>query len=173
MKVSKTAVLFGIVFIILFVLAVYSSLKLKDAFCERNRLEKENLVLKDSINTLQKQNDSLNDVIYDKTLFELQYNGDALDYLDEQYQIRDDWQAFVIDKLMETNSGKGDNPLIPHAGMYGRMKINSVRVLNHKWLIFNFSDGKAWGEAIMEYEPVGKDSIRFEVIKSLIYPIRN
>ncbi len=170
MRSSKfTFILIGLL-ILLGVYAFYTTYQMKKMFCRKNDLNKENQILADSLHLLKKQIDSLHDEIYDMGLFRLKFDAEGLDYLDENYGERADWEKYITDKLMESNLTKGDNPLIPHAGMYGDMKINSVRVLNQKWLIVNFSDGKIWGEALFEYEPVSKDSIRFKKIRSLLYP---
>ncbi len=122
-------------------------------------------VLKDSIVRLQ---DSLNNL----SGFSLSNNAEALDYLDEYYGENLHWNEQIRNKILETNNGQGDNTLIPFNGMYGPMKINSVKILNHKWLITDFTDGKVWGEMLVEYEPVKNhpDSIRFKTFKSVLYP---
>ncbi len=170
MKFSKTHIATGTLLVSLIAFSIYASLKIKKDYCRQKQLEQNLQTLNDSLQILNNRIDSLNERIYDMALFELQHNPEAIDYLIEHYGKSSDWPQHIIDKLMDTNLTQGDNPLLPHAGMFGEMKINSVRVLNHKWLIVNFSDGKVWGEALMAYEPLGQDSITFETIRSLLYP---
>jgi hypothetical protein len=54
----------------------------------------------------------------------------------------------------------------------GKMLINSIRLLNHKWIIANFSDGKYWGELFMTYEITEDEQLKFNVIESFLYPTR-
>jgi len=43
-------------------------------------------------------------------------------------------------------------------------------VLNHKWVIADFSDGKRWGELILLYSIDKEGNITFETLQSVIYP---
>ncbi len=144
---------------------------LKQKTCDATRFESLYLKTKDSLSHLKDSIAGLQDSVYKLSEFSLSANGQALDYLD-QYYGEQNWNSLVINKLLETNNGKDDNSLIPYNGMYGPMKINSVKILNHKWLIADFTDGKVWGEMLVEYEPVKNkpDSIRFKTFKSVLYP---
>jgi len=168
---NKGLMVAGLFILILGFLAYYATRQWKAKICENTRLQEQLTIARDSLQILKRQKDSLSDVLFDEQLFSLSYNDEAMDYLDKYYPKQKDWNAFIVDKLMETNLQKGDNPLIPYAGMYGPLKIYKARVLNHKWLIASFTDGRAWGEALMEYEPVGKDSVRFETVKAVLYPL--
>jgi len=54
----------------------------------------------------------------------------------------------------------------------GRMLINKVKLLNHKWIIADFSDGKYWGELFITYVINDGEKIIFNLAKSFMYPIR-
>jgi hypothetical protein len=54
----------------------------------------------------------------------------------------------------------------------GRMLINKVRLLNHKWILADFSDGKYWGELFITYEILDKKELKFKLVESLLYPIQ-
>lgn len=99
-------------------------------------------VLKDSIQKLLNQNEEL-------IRFTLKGNTDAQEYFDDLYI--DSLELYLKDKVYEYNEIKGDNPLIPYEGMEGDMKINSINILNHRWMIAEFSDGKYWGEVLLRY----------------------
>ena len=47
--------------------------------------------------------------------------------------------------------------------------INKVKVLNHRWIIADFSDGEIWGEVLLKYFVNDDNSISFEVNQSLLY----
>jgi len=98
--------------------------------------------LKDSIKNLLLENEELN-------RFTLKGNSDAQEYFNDLYI--DSLELYLKDKVYEYNEIKGDNPLIPYEGMEGDMKINSIKILNHRWMIAEFSDGKYWGEVLLRY----------------------
>lgn len=81
----------------------------------------------------------------------------------------EDPEAFIMDKLLETNEKKGDNDLVPYAGMEGVFKINKIKVLNHKWILADFSDGKYWGELLLNYELRDDLSVSFTLTDHLLY----
>ena len=55
--------------------------------------------------------------------------------------------------------------------MGGVFLINKVKVLNHKWIIANFSNGSIWGELLIEFNIDEFDKINFKTIDNFIYPI--
>ena len=150
------------IFAALFVLFQYINTKryveTTDAKIEILRTKTEKL--KDSVQYLISRNP-------EPGYFSLTGNEEALSYFDDLNI--DDLPRYIADKLMETNESKGDNPLIPYAGMSGAMKINKVEILNHKWLIADFSDGKLWGELLITYEFTFNAHIEFTVVKHLLY----
>lgn len=99
--------------------------------------------------------------------FSLENNDDALAYYN--HLNLDDPTRYISDKLLETNEQKGDNPLIPYEGMESDFKINRIKLLNHKWLIADFSDGKYWGELVIKYELKDDLGIDFTMIDHLLY----
>ena len=126
-----------------------------------NRLEKEVAVLKDSINALNEKN-------YDLQYFSFENHEDALAYFNALNV--DELLRYLEDKVYEYNEVKGDNSLVPYAGMNGEMKINKVKILNHKWMITDFSDGKFWGELLLKYSYDNKTrEVTIERIDELLY----
>lgn len=103
--------------------------------------------------------------------FSLEYNDDALAY-HEHLNIRDP-SRYIADKLLETNEQKGDNPLIPYEGMESDFKINKIKILNQKWIIADFSDGKYWGELFLKYELKDDLGVDFTLIDHLLYTRSN
>ncbi|MGB6153504.1 MAG: hydrolase [Pricia sp.] len=103
--------------------------------------------------------------------FSLQNNDDALAYYDH-LELQDP-SGYVSDKLLETNESKGTNPLVPYEGMEGDFKINKIKVLNHKWILADFSDGKYWGELLINYELKDDLGVDFTLIDNLLYTRSN
>ena len=142
-----------------------SSGKMVDANMEKiGKLEAEIELLKDSV---QKSTVKVMDMQY----FSLENNDDALAYYD--HLNLDNIAGYISDKLLETNEHKGDNPLIPYEGMQNDFKINKIKVLNHKWILTDFSDGKYWGELLIKYELKDDLGIDFTLIDHLLYTQSN
>ena len=99
--------------------------------------------------------------------FGLNNNDDALAYVDP-YNL-DNPVRYISDKLLETNEKEGDNPLVPYQGMDGSFKINKIKVLNHRWIIADFSDGTYWGELLLSYEINEDLSVSFTLLNHLLY----
>ncbi|MFX0558001.1 hydrolase [Maribacter sp. CXY002] len=128
------------------------------------RLQTENIKLKDSV-----QNSELK--VLEMQYFSLENNDDALAYyehLDLESPAR-----YIADKLLETNETQGDNPLVPYDGMQNDFKINKIKVLNHKWILADFSDGKYWGELLIKYELKDDLGADFTLIDHLLYTRNN
>ena len=128
------------------------------------RLEAEVKQLQDSLQKSQLK-------ILDMQYFTLENNDDALVYFD--HLNLENPSRYIEDKLLETNEPSGDNPLIPYEGMESDFKINKIKVLNHKWILADFSDGKFWGDLIIKYELKDDLSIDFTLLDHLLYARSN
>lgn len=128
------------------------------------KLTAENVILKDSIQKAQL-------AVLDMQYFSLENNDDALAYYD--HLGLDDPSRYISDKLLETNETKGNNPLVPYEGMEGDFKINKIKLLNHQWIIADFSDGKFWGELLIKYELKDDLSVDFTLTDHLLYTRSN
>jgi len=128
----------------------------------------------DRITKLQDQVTQLKDSVQKSQLsalemqyFSLENNDDALAYYD--HLNLDNPTRYISDKLLETNEQSGDNPLIPYEGMESDFKLNRIKLLNHKWIIADFSDGKYWGEVLIKYELKDDMGMDFTMIDHLLY----
>lgn len=128
------------------------------------KLRTENSGLKDSVQQLQ-----LN--VLDKQYFSLENNDDALAYY-EHLNIENP-ARYIADKLLETNEQKGNNPLVPYEGMENDFKLNKIKILNHKWIVVDFSDGKYWGELLVKYELKDDMGVDFTMMDHLLYTRSN
>jgi len=120
-----------------------------------------NKQLKDSIYNVQLQLDASTD-------FVLEGNEYALRYFEPLPM--ENIQGRVMDALYETNLLKEKNMLIPYAVMDRTFLINKVKVLNHRWIIADFSDGTHWGELFLTYEINKSGGVSFELKEHFIYP---
>ena len=122
----------------------------------------ENIILKDSISQLES-------ILEDERYFNLIGNEDAMLYFNS-FEL-DDITGWVKDALYETNLLREKNDLIPYEGMNRTFLINKVKVLNHKWLIADFSDGTHWGEIFLGYKIIPGNKVTFELNEHLLYSI--
>jgi len=128
------------------------------------KLESEVMQLKDSVKSSQLK-------VMDMQYFSLENNDDALAYF-EHLDLKNPTR-YIEDKLLETNEKKGDNPLIPYEGMNSDFKINKIKVLNHKWILADFSDGQYWGDLIIKYELKDDLAVDFTLVEHLLYARSN
>jgi len=128
------------------------------------KLEDQIVQLEDSVKNTQLK-------VLDMQYFSLENNDDALAYYDH-LDIKDP-SRYIADKLLETNEKRGDNPLIPYEGMESDFKINKIKILNHKWILTDFSDGKYWGELLIKYELKDDMGVDFTMMDHLLYTRSN
>ena len=160
------------IFIYLFIftalLALYlfvsSNTMLEDKDLKIKNLGSEVGMLQDSVQKLQLQ-------VFDMQYFSLENNDDTLSYYD--HLGLDNPSRYISDKLLETNEQKGDNPLVPYEGMESNFKINKIKILNHQWIIADFSDGKYWGELLVRYELKDDMGVDFTMMDHLLYTRSN
>ena len=114
----------------------------------------------------------LKDDVFKYSEFSLGFSEEAQTYIELKGYKVNDVIAMIEDELYELNLRKGEHPLIPYASMNnGKLIINSIRVLNHKWIITNFSDGDLWGELLLKYEITEDKALKFDLIESFLYPV--
>lgn len=126
------------------------------------RLESEVNERNDSIKQLRTE-------IHDLDYFTLLGNENAMTYLEQRGLEADAVKEAVSNKIYDANLVKGNNPLVPYEGMEGPMKINKLKFLNHKWILADFTDGKFWGEMILEYDFNNEGQLELKSIASLLY----
>jgi len=121
---------------------------------------------KDSVAVLQNN-------IADMYHFSLEKNEDAISYFENDGMVVSDLIPIIKDELYELNTVKGEHPLVPYASSDGRkILINTVKLLNHKWIIADFSDGEFWGEVLLRYYVNEGKTVDFELSESFLYPLQ-
>ena len=160
---KKHVILYLFVFTtLILVFQLINSKKVFDDLMEKWTYSKEhNEELKDSIFRLQLRLDEQND-------FDLEGNEYALRYFENL--IIENIASHVKDQLYETNLLRENNNLIPYAAMGRTFLINKVKVLNHKWIIADFSDGNHWGEIFLTYQIDKNKGLSFELKEHFLYP---
>jgi len=141
----------------------------------KNIFEAYNVKYEKALENQEKYKDTisaLHDRILNLSEFKLDETEAALSYFEERGFKVSELIPFIKDEIYELNAVPGEeHPLIPYASMAGgKMLINSIRLLNHKWIIANFSDGKYWGELLIHYEITEDEQLNFKLIDSFLYP---
>ncbi len=110
----------------------------------------------------------------DADYFSLSNDQNAQDYFDNEdvSKIIDYKELIpnVTNKLIDFNDDPKGNPYIGQEQI-GTTKfiINKVKIINHRWIIADFSDGNLWGECLIKYFVNNDKTIEFENFQSLIY----
>ncbi|MCF6306702.1 MAG: hydrolase [Flavobacteriaceae bacterium] len=159
-------------FALLFVIFQYMNEK-KIFEKQENKIESQRSKIKKYKKDFKVLNDSiekLSNEISDINYFTLQGNENAMSYIESLGYEAKDIENFVSEYIYDQNLKKGNNTLIPYEGMKGDMKINKLKFLNHKWIQVDFTDGRYWGEMILEYYVTKDRKIEFHQVSSLMYP---
>ncbi|WP_303317723.1 hydrolase [Flavivirga abyssicola] len=123
---------------------------------------------------LEKYKDSvavLQDDILKLSHFNLDRNEDAISYFENDGYNISELIPFIKDELYKLNEVKGEHPIVPYVASEGRkMMINTVKMLNHKWIIADFSDGEYWGEIFLTYEITEDKQLKFNLVEYFLYP---
>lgn len=112
----------------------------------------------------------LSDKVAELNYFTLQGNDNAMTYLENLGMDSEQAERLVSDAIYERNFDEGGNSLVPLEEMYGKWMVNKVKFLNHRWVLADFSDGKYWGEMVVEYFFDEKNQLDLKVLSTVLYP---
>ena len=100
--------------------------------------------------------------------FSIENDNNARDYFKDQ-----DIDALAIrvrDGLYAQNANPKGNPLIGYPAMDGRpFTIAKIKILNHRWIIVDFSNGLRWGEAVIKYFVEDDGKITYEPVETTLF----
>ena len=124
---------------------------------------------KPSIEILQDSIRKLSEELSEARYFDIQYNEDS-QYFFYENGIEDS-EEFVRQQLMATNITKDENhPLISYRPRRNaKFQINKIKLLNHRWVICDFSDGLDWGELLLKITLNDDKTLSFEVLDQTLY----
>ena len=123
-----------------------------------------------TIKKLKTTKDSLSYELEEHADFSLLQDDYAKEYLEDENLDVQNTIELITDTFITNNQVDKDNPLVPMAGMMGVTKVDRVKVLNHKWIIVDYTDGTYWGQALYNYDFNSDKVLNLEVITSHIYP---
>ena len=131
-----------------------------------NLNESNSRILKKKIDTLEKRYIELDKKYRDEIYFTLSDNQEALSYF-KDIDV-DSLVSYIRDELYEKNFNKDSDTFIPISNTKNKYLINKVKILNHKWIIADFSNGSKWGEMWIEYY-FNENKVEFHVKDILLY----
>ena len=131
-----------------------------------NLNESNSRILKKKIDTLEKRYIELDKKYRDEIYFTLSDNQEALSYF-KDIEV-DSLVSYIRDELYEKNFNKDSDTFIPISNTKNKYLINKVKILNHKWIIADFSNGSKWGEMWIEYY-FNENKVEFHVKDILLY----
>lgn len=122
----------------------------------------------------KKDLEAANAKLVDANYFSLEKNENAQNYFNPDNATKtiqvEKLIPVVTEKLMDFNSNPKGNPYVGQDQIgANKFIINKVKVLNHRWIIADFSDGEYWGEALIKYFVNDDETVSFETFQSLLY----
>lgn len=151
--------LLGFIFLIMIFLTINYS-KINDLNISNSK------ILNKKIDSLQKRYESLDKKFRDEIYFSLDDNQEALRYFND-FEI-DSLSLYIKDQLYEKNFIKNSDFFVPVSNADNKYLINKIKILNHKWIIADFSNGSRWGEMWIEFY-FNKNKIVFNVKDYFLY----
>jgi hypothetical protein len=157
----KNVILYALIFSLLFNVFQYvNSTKILDA------KDKEVVKVKDHLKISRDSVASLANANY----FALESDEDAQEYF---YSNNLDYKKVAIkvkEDLITLNENKKGNPLVPYEPIDGKkFLINASKVLNHRWIIAEYSNGDLWGQVLIKYFVSEGKPTDFETVETVLY----
>jgi hypothetical protein len=129
---------------------------------EKKKNESELKYFKDSIIGIYNK-------LEDANHFSLEYNDNAKEYFADYDVIK--LMPQIKDALLAFNDNPKGN-IYTGQEKLGIQKfiINKIKILNHRWIIADYSDGQYWGDVVLKYFVEKDGKITFQIMDSFIYP---
>ena len=163
---KKSFLLYAFILLVLMNIFTYMFYSKEVAF-EQERYQRVTKKLKDSLS-------SVSNKLVDANYFSLENNENAQNYFDSSRATKtiqyEKLIPVVKEQLLDYNANPKGNPYTGQDQIgANKFIINKVRIINHRWIIADYSDGDIWGEVLLKYFVNNDDTISFEVIQSLLY----
>lgn len=118
---------------------------------------------------LQQSRDSLMEAQYND-YFDIANDEDAQEYFYSQNLDYQKVMQKVNEDLVSLNTNKEGNPLVPYEPIDGKQFIvNKAKVLNHRWIIAEYSNGELWGQILVKYFFKDGEPTDFQTIDTVLY----
>lgn len=102
--------------------------------------------------------------------FDITTDEDAQDYFFNQNLDYLKVMERVNEDLVSLNTNPNGNPLIPYDPIEGKQFIiNKAKILNHRWIIAEYSNGDLWGQILVKYFFDDSKPTEFETVDTILY----
>lgn len=101
--------------------------------------------------------------------FTLETNNKAREYFENQNISVDSLASAIEYQIISKNRVESGNPLVPYHGISGKMQVNRIKILNNRWVLAEFTDGKYWGETIISYFLDENNKLQFDTLDGVLY----
>ncbi|WP_299362390.1 hydrolase [Winogradskyella sp.] len=137
-----------------------------------DKYEKDIRAFKTKIETQEKTITDLEDQNFELNYFNIDRNDNALDYFIVQGYDADELIKAITEGLYNMNDYEGeDHPIVPFVSMTdSKLLINKIRIVNHRWILANFTDGEHWGEIFVTYEIDENNDLKYKLVEYFMYP---
>jgi len=157
----KNVILYGLIFSVLFNIFQYvNSTKILDAKDQEvTKIQERLKTSRDSVVALVAAN-----------YFSLESDEEAQEYF---YKNNLDYMKVaekVKEDLLVLNENKNGNKLIPYEAIDGKaFLVNTSKILNHRWIVAEFSNGDLWGQILVKYFVTEGKPTDFVTVETVLY----
>lgn len=131
-----------------------------------NAKDAEVLRMKENLKTANFSIDSLKTSDY----FSIETDQDAQDYFYNRNLDYPKVMAKIKEDLVSLNATKKGNKLVPYEPIDGKpFIINKVKMLNHRWIIAEYSNANLWGQVLIKYFHNDDKPTDFETVETVLY----
>lgn len=131
-----------------------------------NAKEKEVTSIKERLSVAR---DSINNAMYND-YFDIEKDQDAQDYFYNKNLDYEKVMEKVNEDLVSMNAQEKGNSLIPYEPIDGKkFVVNKAKILNHRWIIAEFSNGDFWGQILVKYFHNDDKPTDFETVETILY----
>jgi hypothetical protein len=136
-------------------------------FNKQVAFEKKNNELK--IKSLKDSISLLTDKLYDADYFSLEQNQLAQEYFFETGYMK--LLPLIKESLLAYNDDPKGN-IYTGQEKIGEQKfiINKIKILNHRWIVADYSNGELWGHVLIKYFVDENSKISFQVMDTFVFP---
>jgi outer membrane protein W len=163
---KNSFLLYALILALVFNVYTYMFLS-KEVTFEQEKYKRTTTRLKDSLQ-------SITNKLSDNNYFSLEQNENAQNYFEsaktDKIRNHSALIPFVTAQLLDFNANPKGNPYTGQDQIgANKFLINKVKVLNHRWIIADYSDGDYWGEVLLKYFINEDESVSFEVNQTFLY----
>jgi hypothetical protein len=129
---------------------------------ERNNNKAEMKSVTDSLALIS---DKLNDADY----FSLEHNQRSQEYFESQSSQK--LLPIIRESLLAYNDSPKGNVYTGQETI-GEQKfiISKIKILNHRWIIADYSNGELWGDVLIKYFVDDNGKVSFQVMDTFLFP---